>query len=57
MYYAALYLGFCKHGRNDFGKAFEVINASNQNISYAPVLKVSEYAKPKIGTFRFIGTA
>jgi hypothetical protein len=53
MDHAALYLSERKSTPDGLSKAFQVINAGNENVLQASVFEVSEYLQPKAGAFTF----
>jgi hypothetical protein len=51
MDHAALHLRLRKSTPDGFGKAFQVIHASNENIFQAPVFQISKHLEPEAGAF------
>src|SRR5690606_16484528 len=48
-----LHFRLWKNTQDGLLKTIEIINAGNQNILYASVLKIGKYTEPKVGTFTF----
>jgi hypothetical protein len=53
MDHAALHLSLRKSTPNGFGKAFQVVNASNENVLQVSVFEISEHLEPEAGPFTF----